>query len=159
MAKVERILVALDFSDASKRTVEYASELARDLKAELVVVHVINQRELDAIKSIQGYPGAPKFEDLLKARFEERGKAIQEYLGEAGCGDLVCQHDLRYGVPWEEILKSAEEKCVNLIVMGTKGRGNMKSTLFGSHAEKVFRHSPIPVLSVRPDDHCRMPAE
>lgn len=156
MAKIERILVALDFSEFSERTLEYARDLARDLKAELVVVHVINQRELDAIKSIQSYPGAPNFEDFLRERMADRAQRLAEVLKEAGCDDLTCSYDMRSGLPWEEILRSAEDKCANLIVMGTKGRGNMKNTLFGSHAEKIFRHSKVPVLSVRPDDHCRI---
>jgi nucleotide-binding universal stress UspA family protein len=53
------------------------------------------------------------------------------------------------GLPAEQILKTIETESVNLIVMANKGRGNISRFLFGSTAEKVFRHSVVPVVSVR----------
>jgi len=53
------------------------------------------------------------------------------------------------GIPSEQILKTVETEGIDLIVMANKGRGNISRTLFGSVAEKVFRHSSVPVVSVR----------
>ncbi len=56
---------------------------------------------------------------------------------------------IEVGIPWEYIIQTAENQKADLIVMANKGRGNLSRVLFGSTAEKVFRHSPIPVVSVR----------
>jgi nucleotide-binding universal stress UspA family protein len=53
------------------------------------------------------------------------------------------------GIPFDAILKTIETEEVDLVVIASKGRSNLLGTLFGSNAEKVFRHSPVPVLSVR----------
>ena len=53
------------------------------------------------------------------------------------------------GIPFERILNVAETEKIDLIVIANKGRGNISRFLFGSTAEKVFRHSPVPVVSVR----------
>ena len=56
------------------------------------------------------------------------------------------------GVPFKTILQLAESKEVDVLVLGNKGRENILGTLLGATADKVFRHSPIPVLSARDRD-------
>ena len=53
------------------------------------------------------------------------------------------------GVPYNVILDAVEPLGADLVVMGNKGRGNLSRFLFGSVAEKVFRHCPVPVVSIR----------
>ena len=53
------------------------------------------------------------------------------------------------GVPFECILQAIETEGIDLVVMANKGRSNIARVLFGTAAEKVFRHSPVPVVSVR----------
>jgi nucleotide-binding universal stress UspA family protein len=58
-------------------------------------------------------------------------------------------------MPSEQILKTIETEDIDLVVMANKGRGNISKFLFGSAAEKVFRHSPVPVISVRDPEKFR----
>ena len=60
---------------------------------------------------------------------------------------------LRWGSPFLEIVRYAKEHGIELIVMGTHGRGPIAHLLLGSVAEKVVRKAPCPVLTVRPSEH------
>jgi len=64
-----------------------------------------------------------------------------------GCSKFECL--IVHGTPFLEILRTAKEKNVELIVVGTHGRTGLDHVLFGSTAEKVVRRAPCPVLSVR----------
>lgn len=149
MAEIRRIMVAVDFSDYSHRTIQYAGLLARACQADLIVVNVINQRDIDLLQSIKTRGINVSVRDYLKTQQAEREALAQQSFQEAGCGDITCTRIIRVGVPWVELLSAAQEQQADLIVMGTKGRTNLANTLFGSTAEKVLRRSPIPVLSIR----------
>ena len=56
------------------------------------------------------------------------------------------------GIPYDEIIKKAQEFNADLIVLGTHGRTGLDHVLFGSTAEKVVRKSPIPVMTIRIQD-------
>ena len=61
--------------------------------------------------------------------------------------------EVREGSPFYEIIRYAKEQDVDLIIMGTHGRGGLVHVLLGSVAEKVVRKSPCPVLTVRHPEH------
>lgn len=154
MKKIARILTCLDFSDYSLETLEYAVALA-PREAKIVVISVINSRDLAAVQSVRAHFPDPniveKFiEGNREARQEELRKMIDEHFREIA--DRFTSI-ISVGVPFEEILTTIERENIDLVVMGSKGRGNIARTLFGSNAEKVFRHSPVPVLSVRHGQH------
>jgi nucleotide-binding universal stress UspA family protein len=78
-----------------------------------------------------------------------------------GCGHVKVESIFRMGVVEYELLEAVAETKADLVLMGTKGRGNLANAVFGSVAEKMFRRCPVSVLSVRGPDHadlvCRMP--
>jgi nucleotide-binding universal stress UspA family protein len=162
MSMFKKIVAAIDFSDYSAATLRYAASLAQDQGASLVLVNVINQRDVDAIKAAQAYADILPVEEFLAKSRRERLEALDKMIAEARCQAVPYEKVIRIGIPYEEILALVKQNGADLIVMGTKGRTNLANTLFGSTAEKVFRRSLVPVLSVRGQEHadllCKLPA-
>ena len=158
MKKINKILVCVDLSDYSIPTLEYAVAIAGTSNAEIHLINILNQRDINAVKMVTSYyPDKVDLQEYVKESTDERRKAIKKILKENFFdqkSNMVIH--IGMGIPFEEILKTAKEQGMDLIVMGNKGKGNMTRTLFGSQAEKVFRHSPIPVLSVRQGPHKRV---
>lgn len=150
--KIKKILAAIDFSPYSKNTLEYACEVSQTLGAELLVINIINQRDIDAKKDMINAKHPDQF-SLATYLPEEIGlrtlklKALVTRCGFSKRPAMKMMVD--YGVPSEKILQTIKEEEADLLVIGPKGRTNIKSFLFGSVAEKLFRHSPAPVMSLR----------
>ncbi len=147
--KIHKILACVDLSDYSSMVLEYSVELAQD--SHIVVYNVINQLDVDAFEMVRrDISGNISVEDFIKKLKTERERLIK---------DLIEQHFFEQksrmsfmidvGVPSVQILETVDRENIDLIVMANKGRGNVGRILFGSAAEKVFRHSPVPVVSVR----------
>ncbi|HDZ24785.1 MAG TPA: universal stress protein [Desulfobacteraceae bacterium] len=149
MKNIKRIMVAIDLSDYSQKTLEYAVDLAAELKADLVIVNVINQRDIDAYTRIAQMNSAFTGEDFIRMRERERSKRIQELVEKCNCHDVPIKTVFRTGVPFRELTKAIKKEGADLLVMGTRGRSNLRGVLLGSTAEKTIRRSPVPVLSLR----------
>ena len=162
MSMFKKIMAAIDFSDYSPSTLRYAAALAQDQGASLVLINVINQRDVDAIKAAQAYADILPVDEFLAKSRRERLESLDKMIQDARCQALPHEKLIRIGTPCEEILEAVKETGADLVVMGTKGRTNLANTLFGSTAEKVFRRALVPVLSVRGKEHadllCKLPA-
>jgi nucleotide-binding universal stress UspA family protein len=145
MKPFEKILTAIDFSESSDFAFEYALTLARQFQAELTIMHVINEPV-----DLRGfYVPHISFEQLEK-EIEEGAEKMMEKFCQTKMGDFT-----RYttavvaGIPYEEILRKAEETGASLIVLGTHGRTGIDHLIFGSTAERVVRSAACPVLTIR----------
>ena len=151
MKTINKIMVAVDFSDYSPVSVQYAVALAADVGAEVLLVNVYNQRDIDMLRKVEaGYPDF-SFEKYYEENIQDRQTRLEE-LADAGKSAMpavktACR--VVAGVPYEALLKTIETEKPDLLVLGIKGRGNLMDTIVGSCARKLFRHSPIPVLSIR----------
>ena len=149
MSKIKKIMVAVDFSDYSPQIVDYAGRLAEDLEAELIFVNVINQRDVNMVKHVTMYTDKISVKDYVDGLKQDRTEQMQNLLTKANCTRIPNRFLIKKGVPFLELIETANEEKVDMVVMGTKGRGNITGVLFGSQAEKMFRHCPMPLLSIR----------
>jgi nucleotide-binding universal stress UspA family protein len=149
MSKVKKIMVALDFSEYSNEIVNYAGRLAEELGAELIFVNVINQRDIDMIKQITIHTDKISVKGYINGLIDDRTEQMQRLLTDTSCTRIPNRFLIKKGVPFAELIETAKEEKVDILIMGTKGRGNIAGILFGSQAEKMFRHCPVPLLSIR----------
>lgn len=154
MIRLEKILVPVDFSEYSQKAVRYGVELAKDRKASLTLLHVINQRIIDAVHelSVKGYKG--DFVEVMRKMVSEREAELQQMVPQdwrEGIPELA--FEIRKGRPSEEVIKYAKEHGMDLIVVGTHGRSALASALLGSVANTVVLRAPCPVLVVRDLQH------
>ena len=152
MSKIKKIMVAVDFSDYSQKVVDYACRLAQDLGAELIFVNVINQRDIDMVNQVTVYTDKISVKDYINGLIDDRNEKLKHLLKDTNCTQTSNRFIIKKGIPFVELVDTAKEEKVDIVVMGTKGRGDISGILFGSQAEKMFRHCPVPLLSIREKD-------
>jgi universal stress protein A len=140
----QRFLVPVDFSEDANRAVEYAIDLASKLGARVTLLHVMQLLPLGS--GDMGVTVPYTYIQDLKEEITSRMQASLERITAAGLEGEIA---VVYGVPFQEILDTAKNQQVALIIMGTHGRTGLQHALMGSVAEKVVRLAPCPVLVVR----------
>jgi nucleotide-binding universal stress UspA family protein len=144
---IRNVLIATDFSHHSDIALRFGLSLAQLYGAQAEIVYVLPTDEY-VLSGPEGLHAAQEAarRDLLEF------KSRLHNLGSAGeCADS--QVSMLQGPVAECLLQCARQRKVDLIVLGTHGRGGFGKVVLGSVAEKVFRHSPIPVLTVGPNIH------
>ena len=149
MIALKQILVPTDFSEASTIAVRYAKALAEAFDASLHLMHVQEDPFLLSAAPEGFYPPAGFYEDMEKAA----NAKLEQVLIQAELGRAQTTVVARKGSPFVEIIRYARELEIDLIVMGTHGRGPIAHMLLGSVAERVVRKAPCPVLTVRHPEH------
>ena len=153
MEAIRKMIVAIDLSEYSRDILKYAGTLAKSINTELIIVNVINNRDIEVLRKAAMETDAFSVEKWLRKQKEERRELIEGLLEETGCSHLPNKIVFREGVPFRELLKAIDEEGANLIAMGAKGRSNVPGELVGSTAEKMCRRCPIPILSLRSPGH------
>jgi nucleotide-binding universal stress UspA family protein len=153
MAKFKNILVPTDFSEFSKYALDYALTIAHTFGARITLIHITHERELDALRQVSSYFEPEKLEELLRERESEDRKQLDAFIPPEMKQGIEVEAIHKVGIPFVEIIKTAKEKGVDLIVMATHGRSGLSHILLGSVAEKVVRKAPCPVLSIRHPEH------
>jgi len=153
MVKVENILVPTDFSEFSRYALNYAIPFAQTFAARIILIHITPENELVSLRQISPYLEPGRLEELLRQREVEDRKQLDEFIPPELKKGIKVETIHKVGIPFVEIIRTAKEKGVDLIVMATHGRSGLSHVLFGSVAEKVVRQSTCPVLSIRPPEH------
>ena len=142
--KIKKILCPVDFSEISANALEYAVFLASHHHAELLLLHVVEHLHEFEHYQILVFTPQELWEKMEKHTFEKLNK-----LAEPIKNTLKVETLIRQGKAFIEIIKQANEKDMDLIVMGSKGRTGISHMLMGSVAEKVVRKANCPVLVFR----------
>lgn len=149
MDDIKKILVALAFTPYSEGIFNYAVKIAQSFNAKLIIGSIINSRDVSAVGKIVslGYDvnGDHYVEDIRK----EREALLEQFLAKSSFNRENLQAIIKVGNPVEELLKIIVKENINLVVMGIKGRTDLENVFVGSVAARLFRRSPVPVISYR----------
>jgi universal stress protein A len=145
---VTSILVPTDFSEPSDAALEYATALAAKLNASLHLLHVFEDPYLTGgAFSAEMYAPVPS--DLREALLTEAKDRLGDRLAKLDPDRFHATAEVYTGPTAKAIADYAKSAAIDLIVMGTHGRGGMAHLVMGSVAERVIRTAPCPVLTVR----------
>jgi nucleotide-binding universal stress UspA family protein len=142
-SEVKKILIPTDGSDYSLRAAEYGISIAKMMKAEIMVVYVMDTVVLDQIAK------ASEREAVEKELNQDGQQYINYILNLAKKENVKAASLLAKGRPVEQIVNLAKGLGMNLIVMGTYGRRGAERILIGNVAERVIEYAPCPVLVVK----------
>jgi universal stress protein A len=144
---LKHILVPIDFSECSKKALQYALPLAREHQATLTLLYVVAPAF-----QVGEYPGVDQAQLLANAKKNAKKELTQwaaaEVRAEAPTDIIV-----HMGTPSRQIIESARSLPADLIVISTHGRTGLKHVLLGSVTEQVVQRAPCPVLVVREREH------
>jgi nucleotide-binding universal stress UspA family protein len=143
LVSVKRVLYATDFSRQAAAALPYALSLARQPGGKLTVVHVVSPGSLPV-----GFP-AHSWQAIVAQGVREAQESME--LLKPQCKDVALDCHVRSGDVLAELSAIVRDDQVDLIVLGTHGRRGASKAVFGSVAEKIFRHAPCPVLTVGPN--------
>jgi universal stress protein A len=150
MILMNAVLVATDFGETSNAALIYGRNLARTFGARLYVLHVAEK--VHAATGEEFFPGDI---DALQTEAVERATArLEQLLTDNDLTMLRATPVVRTASDTARaIVAFAKESHVDIVVVGTHGRGPVSHLFMGSVAEHVVRHAPCPVLVVRPNEH------
>lgn len=142
---IDTILIPTDGSEPAERAARRGFEYAAQLDA---TVHVLSVAD-STVATGTGYSGdSPRVRDRLREKASARASALHELAAERGLDSTAV---VREGIPAKELIDYADESEVDLIAMGTTGRGGVSRMVVGSVTDKVVRTAPVPVMTFSPE--------
>ncbi len=151
MQKINKVLVCVDLSDYSLESIEFALTIAPGETTDIILFNVIDSKDVNIVKDASQHFLEKIDPDTYIKRTQDNRQHIIDKMIEEHFSQVKKQIHILFsvGTPYKAILETITTEKVDLVVIASKGRSNLIGTLHGSTAEKVFRHSPVPVLSVR----------
>lgn len=141
MITIKKIICPVDFSDLSRKALQYANEFARLSGGQVFLVGVI-----------ENDPSINYSHGLEKERNEEEQK-LAALIDEENMQGIVADYVIYEGFAEECIIDYAKRKEADIVIMGSHGRRGLKRMILGSVAEHVIRRAPCPVLVIKSNEH------
>ncbi len=138
-----RVLCPIDFSEGSARALAYAIDIAREARAELTLLYVI-----ELPPDLYEFPVSPDADDARATAEADSLRRLHELISEPVREQITVKEVVREGSAYRQILQQASEQPTDLIVMGVQGRGPFDRLMFGSNSEHVIRSAACPVLTI-----------
>ena len=142
---MKSIIVPVDFSDQSEKALKVAASLAKQHKAELLVLHMLELSP--AIMGESGYISQEQVVHLIKLG-EQR---FTDFLDKPYLKDIKITPVIKHYKVFSEVNEIAEKHNADLIVMGSHGADGLQEIFIGSNTERVVRTSDVPVLVIKGD--------
>jgi nucleotide-binding universal stress UspA family protein len=138
----KNILLAVDGSEHALRAAHMAADLARTMQTKHLWIVV-------AYDFIPPYLGEPNLQYIINARLKESQEILQRAVEAVGEIPAGIHTELIEGSPAEAVIEVARTRNSDVIVIGSRGRGQLAGLVLGSTSQKVVSHAPCPVLIVR----------
>jgi|1185.fasta_scaffold108698_2 nucleotide-binding universal stress UspA family protein len=148
---IRTILVPIDFSDYSYKSLDYAAAFGGQSKATITLLHVVPLNYVDT--DLIAFDFTEIEREAANSAQSRLRKLIEDRIG----GSIVADFLVRIGRPVDEIVSAAKERDSDLIIMSTHGYTGLKHAFLGSTTENVVRYAPCPVLTVRLKEHDFVP--
>ena len=142
---IKKVLVPIDFSDYSKSALKYAVNFAKTFNADITLIYVVEPIIYPPDFSM-GQIAMPS----INTEWDDRAKDELQKLAKSEIAEIAnVKTIIKTGKPFVEIIETAKEENIDLIIIATHGHSGVEHILFGSTAEKVVRKAPCPVLTLR----------
>jgi nucleotide-binding universal stress UspA family protein len=144
-----QIMCPVDYSDCSRVALEYAADLGKKLGVPIDVIHIWDRPSFVTDKvMVRDTAGGEK--SLIQMIAENAEAEMAAFIKSAKLPpDIQIEHHLLSGEPATRVLEELRQGRHDLVVVGTHGRSGFQHLLLGIFAEKLVRHAPVPVLTVR----------
>jgi nucleotide-binding universal stress UspA family protein len=148
MIPIHRILVPTDFSEPAESALRLAATMAREFDCQLYLLHVVPEP--------YAYPWGTELStlslnDILVQSQQSAEERLHQLAADTGLPLERVVTRAAIGTPVDQILSAISEDRIDLVVIGTHGRGMVGHLLLGSVAERIVRRAPVPVLTVHGD--------
>ena len=145
----KRIIVPIDFSDCSRKALEYAAATARAHRSKLTILHVYEESFIEPY--VRAANTEEEAQEIVRSIEKDNEVKYDDFLKKIDLSGVEYDKLLRKGIPSNEIVETAREQQAQLIVVGTHGRSGIKHMLIGSDAEEVVRNAPCDIVVVKPE--------
>ncbi|MFY0601604.1 MAG: universal stress protein [Cyclobacteriaceae bacterium] len=145
---MKKILVPIDFSKESQNALDFARDICKETKSELLLLHVLElpSSSFNTVGEVQTVKPQGIYELLLVKKTKED---LQKELQKLEDDNIQASSKLVFGNPYQNITDLIPSENVDFIVMGSKGASGLSEILVGSNTERVIRHATCPVLTIK----------